>query len=69
MWLESDATKNIQNKIKINSSHYLHLAEYKNNSLSVDTPTRKTSPWHLTQLTEDLGITKPPLKTFPFSHF
>lgn len=29
MLLENDETKNSQNKKKINSSNYLHLAEYK----------------------------------------
>lgn len=44
MLLESDLTKDSQNKKKINSNNYLHLAEYKNNWLSISTATKETNP-------------------------
>lgn len=54
MLLESDSTKNSQNKTKINSSNYLHVAEYKNNCRWVP-PLGKQI------------LTKSSLKTFPSS--
>lgn len=54
--LESDATKNSQNKTKnINSSDHPCLAEYRNNLLSKGTSAKKPKHWHPVQIKEDLG--------------